>query len=134
MAGQTKEYFQEYYQTNKDRINARSAAWARDNPERRKEIDNRSTIKGMYGITMEEFDAILASQGGGCAICGVASERNGKRLAVDHDHSCCPGKKSCGKCVRAILCSPCNIGLGLFKEDAELLVKAAKLLAIWREK
>lgn len=42
-------------------------------------------------------------------------------------------KKSCGKCVRAILCSPCNTGLGLFKEDVDLLKRAAALLAKWRE-
>lgn len=59
----------------------------------------------------------------GCEICG--SEDN---LHVDHDHACCPGPMTCGKCFRGWLCSNCNTSLGLMKDDPERLRKAAKYL------
>jgi hypothetical protein len=81
-----------------------------------------------FGITLEEYDQILAGQGGGCAICGKTQEVNGNRLAVDHDHSCCPSTRSCGKCVRGILCRECNRALGLFKESPEIVRSAIQYL------
>jgi len=71
---------------------------------------------------------MLEDQAGVCAICGLINE-NGRMLAVDHDHSCCPGDRSCGKCVRKLLCGDCNMGLGKFKDDVELLAKAISYLA-----
>ena len=59
-----------------------------------------------YGITGEEYNAMLAAQHGGCALCGAPPTRN--RLAVDHDHE--TGR------VRGILCMPCNRTLGLVEK------------------
>ena len=59
-----------------------------------------------YGLTPQQYKAILVLQGGGCGFCSRPPGR--RRLAVDHDHSCCPGKTSCGKCVRGLLCWTCN--------------------------
>lgn len=68
-----------------------------------------ATLKYNFGITVERYEEMLARQGGVCAIC---KRRPGKRrLAVDHDHSCCPGRRSCGKCVRGLLCKACNYQL-----------------------
>lgn len=77
-----------------------------------------------YGISLEKYISMLEEQGGSCFLCG---EKNvsGRALAINHDHSCCPGKKSCGKCVRKLLCRNCNLGLGLFKDRPELLMAAA---------
>ncbi len=124
-----------YYYANKERATAAVKSWAERNPERRKKATNawrasnpdklrayrrKANLKGLYGLTEEQFDA-LASQG--CAICGV---RDGPehRLHVDHDHTCCPGSKSCGKCVRGLLCRSCNQGLGNFKDAPSLLREA----------
>lgn len=78
-----------------------------------------------YGLSAEEALSMLDRQGGVCAICGC--EPSGP-LAVDHDHSCCPGRGSCGKCVRGLLCSQCNWALGCMEDSAERLRSAAEYL------
>lgn len=70
-------------------------------------------------MTVEQYERMLADQGGGCAICG--SPRDAKRsLAVDHDHAT--------GAIRGILCSGCNTGLGLLRDSRELLLRAADYL------
>lgn len=87
-------------------------------------------IKNHYKLTREKYLDLLKSQGGVCAIC--ASDGGARGLFVDHDHSCCPrnGSESstCGRCIRALLCSSCNTGLGQFQDDPELLQKAINYL------
>lgn len=81
-----------------------------------------------FGITRQEFDALFASQGNVCALCGT--DNPGRNYwAVDHDHACCPSTdKTCGRCIRGILCGLCNHGLGAFRDSAEVLRKAAEYL------
>ena len=83
-----------------------------------------------YGITLDQYNDLLEKQGGKCAICGITREEcNDKRaLPVDHDHECCPGVVTCGKCVRGILCHSCNRGVGLLKDSPKNLIKAAEYL------
>lgn len=65
-----------------------------------------------YGLTEEQFYARLASQGNACAMCREQF-RDDQQVYVDHDHACCPEEgKSCGKCVRGLLCLRCNAALG----------------------
>lgn len=72
----------------------------------------------MFGITVEQYEAMYEKQGGKCAMCAKTEEENGRLLAIDHDHSCCPDKlSSCGKCVRALLCSTCNTALGFYEAE-----------------
>lgn len=75
-----------------------------------------------YGLTRDSYVDIEKSQNGVCKICGE-SEKRRKRLSVDHDHSCCSGIKSCGKCIRGLLCSNCNMVLGQVKDNKVLLQK-----------
>jgi hypothetical protein len=83
-----------------------------------------------YGITREIYDQMLSDQGGSCALCQSTSNRGRGSFffSVDHDHSCCPGEVTCGQCVRALLCSMCNQGLGHFNDDPDLLLAAATYL------
>lgn len=88
----------------------------------------RLNVPVLKGITPTRFEEILALQGGVCAICG-ASEPGGRgQWHIDHDHACCPGKKSCGKCVRGLLCNRCNPGIGLLRDDPSVLRRAADYL------
>lgn len=87
-------------------------------------------VERVYGITEVEYQAILAAQGGRCAICRRANGRT-KRLAVDHDHDhceICAGPQTCGapEAIRALLCGPCNQQVGLW--DVFALARAARVL------
>ena len=72
-------------------------------------------LMGSYGITEEQYLAMLESQRHTCWICG---ETNGKtNLAVDHDHL--TGD------VRGLLCTRCNTAIGSLRDDPELCRRAA---------
>ena len=74
-----------------------------------------------FGISREKFDALFESQGNLCAICR-GDDPGTNFWAVDHDHACCPGSdKTCGKCIRGILCSRCNHALGHARDSVEIL-------------
>lgn len=75
-----------------------------------------------YNLTRDDYVDMEKSQNGVCKICGE-KEKYKNRLSVDHDHSCCSGIKSCGKCVRGLLCSTCNRILGQVKDNKILLQK-----------
>jgi hypothetical protein len=81
-------------------------------------INRRSKIKNTYGITLEQFDEMLTSQNGGCAICKTQVPGGRGNFTVDHCHS--TGR------IRGLLCNSCNVGLGSFKDSPSLLIAAAK--------
>lgn len=82
----------------------------------------------LFGLSRKQYEEILESQGGGCAICLHQPEPDGKRFPVDHDRLCCPGDKSCGLCVRGILCPGCNTGIGFLRESREIMLSAIEYL------
>lgn len=104
---------------NRERSRARAREWNRANPEAAAEHH----YKARYGITWAQYDAMFTQQGGLCAICRRECP-SGNRLAVDHDHS--TGQ------VRALLCTPCNQGLGRFHDDMGLMERAIQYLADYR--
>lgn len=105
--------------------NATKAKSEAKNPEYRRNY----MLVYNYGITSEKFDEMLAEQDGRCAICGT-DDPGDKEWCVDHDHSCCPGEKTCGGCLRKILCNRCNLILGFARDDADLLLAGAAYLVI----
>ncbi len=81
------------------------------------------SLQYKYGLTPADYQDMLVAQGGGCAICGIAQSQIWKEnwnhpLEVDHCHD--TGK------VRGLLCSSCNVSLGRFKHDPDLLRRAAE--------
>lgn len=101
-----------YYQENKDWI---------------KEREWRSSLVRRYNITYIDYYNIAEKQKEVCAIC-EKPEPTRRQLCVDHDHTCCPGETSCGKCVRGLICSRCNRGIGLLSDSIKTLLSAIKYL------
>lgn len=72
---------------------------------------------------------MLEEQDGRCANLGCRIDNPGKRgWMVDHDHSCCAGNRSCGKCVRGLLCTRCNVMLGMSRDSVSALLGGASYL------
>jgi len=79
--------------------------------ERQRRINREDHLLRVYGLTQADYDLLLLKQNGKCAICSVE-----KALVVDHDHQT--------KIVRGLLCGECNRGLGLLRDNTELLFSA----------
>ncbi len=106
-----KKKYKEWYDKNKKEESARARATYKKNHIRRRCVK--------WGFDVEEVTKLVEASDGNCDICcGVNA--NGKRLAIDHNHS--TGK------VRGLLCSLCNTAIGKFKDSPSLLMKAIKYL------
>jgi hypothetical protein len=83
---------------------------------------NKKSRLKKYGLTLDDFDTMMLDQNYGCKICGREfNQRNVfKSARVDHCHS--TGK------VRGLLCVNCNLGLGNFYDNTELLMNAIDYL------
>lgn len=93
-----------------------------------KECKNDARMRNFYSISYGEYRDLIDAQQGGCEICRRPATEFSKAMAIDHDHRCCPGKKSCGKCIRGILCTNCNAAIGLIGDSAEAAVRAVNYL------
>jgi hypothetical protein len=87
-------------------------------------------VQRTYSISPEQYDALLRAQGGKCAGCGRATGAS-KRLAVDHDHSCCIGPTSCGRCIRMLVCGTCNDILAHSRDNPAYFDRMAENLRNW---
>lgn len=107
------EYNREHYKRNKLRISTRSKIRYASNPNLR-ENNRRIHLKNNYGITVQEYEQLLESQGGKCAICKNDCA-SGNRLAVDHNHAT--------GIVRGLLCKVCNRQVGqIERPDTQLIL------------
>ncbi|MFD0032529.1 endonuclease VII domain-containing protein [Streptomyces sp. NPDC127172] len=90
---------------------ARYAKWRKENPRGTR----KWALKYFYGLTLDQWDAMVLAQEGRCAICEQPCE-----LVVDHCHT--------SGAVRELLCGTCNSGLGHFKDNPAALRAAADYL------
>jgi hypothetical protein len=109
-----------WVERNPEASAANCQRWRERNPEKVKEQQKRRNEEfrlRQYQLTTDQHEAMIAAQNGVCAICGQPDKT---RLAVDHCHQT--------RRLRGMLCRPCNLGLGCFKDDVERLKKAIDYL------
>jgi|SRR6185369_16485045 len=114
-----KKYWPGYYKRNRNKYIIKQTKWIADNPEKKKQYNRVSQLK-RYGLSLEDYKALLVKQGLRCLIC---KNLTGSNLCVDHNHR--TGK------VRGLLCGPCNMALGLLQVDSKgikLLLEAIQYL------
>ncbi len=132
---QLREYARQRYRNSPKRrqqVAEQNKRWATENPEKRRASVRKWQAKNaraawalqlsQYGITPEQYDSMLAAQGGHCAICPRTQQENVKRrrLAVDHDHV--TGR------VRGLLCYRCNVAIGHLDDEPARARAAAEYL------
>lgn len=127
-----KEYQDKWASENKDLKLRLTREWKLKNPDalikNRKKFsqDNPNYYKdkhlrGVYGLTLEQYDAILEFQEYRCCVCGKhESQVPRKRLYVDHCHKTTD--------IRGLICAHCNTALGMVKDDVEILYRLAAYL------
>lgn len=132
-----KQEVREYQKENREDVLAKKRRqWyeLRNDPVRYREyLDKRKIdadwkrIFKAYGLTRDEFEHMVEDQNGLCAICGRGPQVRGthKRLLVDHDHET--------GCIRGLLCSDCNVALGLLQDDVARLQKAIEYVKSHKE-
>lgn len=100
-----------YQQTRSARVSAMSE-WRKKNPDKYKD----GYLRSAHGITLKDFNALVAAQDSCCAIC----KKETPRLVVDHDHS--------SGMIRGLLCSQCNCGIGNFQDNPASLASAVNYI------
>ncbi|MFI2216555.1 endonuclease VII domain-containing protein [Rhodococcus sp. NPDC019627] len=106
----------------------RCASHNRDAVKAAKDRAHDRRVCRLFGLQPGEYAEILEAQGGRCFICQTATGK-AKRLAVDHDHACCPELPACGKCVRGLVCGWCNQHIvGRLRDDVDAARRLVFLL------
>jgi hypothetical protein len=106
------EYMINYYQTNDDKRKLKN-----------KLNSGKDLNWKRHHLSKDQYDEMLDRHDGKCYTCNINSATN-----IDHDHGCCPGNRSCGRCVRGILCNQCNTALGLVKDSKDTLQSLIRYL------
>lgn len=106
--------------SNAECCGCRAAGIGRGKVETRRQYRRNERLLKSGGATPEVKEALVASQGGACAICGDVTT-----LYVDHCHA--------SGLIRAALCRSCNLALGMAKDDPSRLRKMAEYLETHRK-
>lgn len=112
-----------FYSKNKDVLKKRVSTWKKNNPEKNK----NSKLKSKYGITLTDYNLMLSSQNGCCAICNTITPdtKSNKFFYVDHNHLT--------NKVRGLLCYHCNIAIGMLRDNINVALKLVEYLKKYEE-
>ena len=111
-----REIEEKWYSNNKEKAVKRSNKWREENPERARLIALKGRLMRDYGLSVEQYNELLKDHDESCAICSRRVP-----LCIDHDHK--TGE------VRGLLCGNCNSGIGMLGDDPRLLEKAIVYLS-----
>ena len=121
-------------QTDEERVVREKAAALRYRekyPERLQQTYRSSKLKGRFNLSMDQYAWLQSTQNSLCFLCNQPETRvhqsgTVNHLSIDHDHRCCSeAGKSCGKCIRHLLCTMCNTILGYVEDKPALLPRFA---------
>lgn len=117
----------EKYEANPEAGREAARRWRAANPGRgSRDRDRPAEYKWRYGITAERVAQMVEAQGGTCYLCTEPLDfETPRRVHIDHDKTCCRGRRSCGTCVRGISCNKCNAGIGHFGDDPDRMRRVA---------
>ena len=113
------DYGRKYYATESGRAKARAGV-ARYHQSEKGKRQLAGQVLRKYGMTLEDYSALLERQGGTCALCAATHSHGRARLSVDHCHET--------GVVRGLLCMLCNRKIGQFNDDPEKLRAAIRYL------
>ena len=111
--GETRKWSQK----NNVKVNSKNKDYYHSLTPEQKILRNRRQQVSLYGLTLENYDAMLEKQNGVCAIC---SQKTPGNLHIDHNHQTNE--------VRGLLCGKCNRAIGLLNDDVSLFTKAITYL------
>ena len=120
-----KIQLKKYKEENKEKLEVASLLWKKNNPDKVKKYQRTTNLR-KFGLSYEDYEQMHKQQKGLCAICNNpetfvhSKTKELARLAVDHCHL--TGK------TRKLLCKNCNTGLGSFKDNQDVLLKAMQYL------
>jgi hypothetical protein len=126
----------EWYGSNSEKVKTAAVRWSKNNKQRSTEITRKyresntdrlkdAYLRRKYGISLIQYNSLLAKQAHSCAICKRSKSEFKYDLDVDHDHI--------NDQVRGLLCNPCNQALGLLKESINSCQNMAQYLSLHKE-
>jgi hypothetical protein len=117
MAAQCKNGIRKTCKTCSNKTKATSVAKrSARNPHQRETL----RLRYKYGMTFQEYQTMFDLQNGVCAICKEPETTQGKNLSVDHCHA--TGK------IRGLLCHRCNAGIGMLKDNVDIMLSSIAYL------
>lgn len=152
--GKRREQSRRYYLANRERILENAKAYAKGHADERRArarergysrkyyANNRAVINAKARAAYDPDAAsvkareykygpgimrLIDCQQGLCYLCSEPLDLEAKRgFHVDHDHNCCQGIVTCGRCVLGVACDRCNRGCGQFGDDPSLMIRVAE--------
>jgi len=125
-----KERLKEYHRNYMREYTKRNPGKWKTSPSHSPENRFSRTLREKYKLTVDEYNHILEAQMNGCALCRREfTKSGGTKPNIDHDHTCCSGRYTCGQCLRGVLCHDCNTGLGKLGDSKASLMRAVEYVS-----